>query len=125
MPAGQLVHQVDRHVELKGRMKRIRYGSISSPGRGRILSARPASTASAGGAQTLRRWIGPSVALLAVLVAIDRVALTRAQVQRWSDLLQLGLAFVASGLCGLAAALASSVCCPEGPAALSIGRGSL
>jgi PAS domain S-box-containing protein len=49
------------------------------------------------------RWLWLSLVLLAVLFALDRSPLPRAQVQRWSDLLQLGLSTVASGLCALTA----------------------
>ena len=50
------------------------------------------------------RWLGPSLVLLAVLVALERASQPRPQVQRWSDLLQLGLSTAAGGLCVLAAA---------------------
>ena len=52
----------------------------------------------------LGRWLGLSLVLLAVLIALDLAALPRSQVQRWSDLLQLVLSTAAAGLCGLAAA---------------------
>ena len=52
---------------------------------------------------TLGRWLGLSLALLAILFALDRAALPRAQVQRLSDLLQLGLSIGAASLCALAA----------------------
>jgi PAS domain S-box-containing protein len=48
--------------------------------------------------------LGLSLGLLVVLVALDRAPAPRAEVQRWSDLLQLGLAVVACGLCARAAA---------------------
>jgi two-component system, cell cycle sensor histidine kinase and response regulator CckA len=50
------------------------------------------------------RWLGMSLALVAVLVVIDRVALPQTQVQRWSDLLQLLLSLGAGALCVYAAA---------------------
>ena len=52
----------------------------------------------------MKRWVAPSLALLAVLVAMDRAPVPRADVQRWSDLLQLVLAVFACGLCARAAA---------------------
>ena len=50
------------------------------------------------------RGLASTLVLLAVLVVVERAAVPRAQAQRWSDLLQLALAAVASVLCGWTAA---------------------
>ena len=59
-------------------------------------------------APTRRFWV-PSLVLLVLLVFLERVPAPRAAVQRWSDLLQLGLALTACALCARAAGRESSL----------------
>ena len=65
------------------------------------------------------RWVGLSLVLLAVLFALDRSTLPRAQLQWPSDLLQLGLSSVAAGLCALQPPASVPERAPIGPSSAS------